>query len=330
MNNLIFLNRAYFLLLIPLFLIIGYLFLRRKNKINFAFFNDLKSVYKQSSFYYYSFFILLVLISIFYIIILANPNIKTTNEKVKKNGIDIVLIFDISYSMEATDLEPNRISVARDVLSSFLGDLKTDRVGIVVFSGKPFTSIPLTFDYKFLSDYVSNITTSTINQVNSNLQGTALGDAMLMGSYLFDDKSKDREKVMIIVTDGEANKGLKPSLALKLLKDKTIKSYTIGIGGTEKTFVYVDDAFGNKLKVEIGGIDEQTLKMIATETGGKYFKASSKEVFKEIFDSINKLEKKEIEVEIKKSYITKYTDFYYVLLFLQFLFVLLLFKRVRI
>jgi Ca-activated chloride channel family protein len=128
MNNLIFLNRAYFLLLIPLFLIIGYLFLRRKNKINFAFFNDLKSVYKQSSFYYYSFFILLVLISIFYIIILANPNIKTTNEKVKKNGIDIVLIFDISYSMEATDLEPNRISVARDVLSSFLGDLKTDRV----------------------------------------------------------------------------------------------------------------------------------------------------------------------------------------------------------
>jgi Ca-activated chloride channel family protein len=128
MNNLIFLNKAYFLLLIPLFLIIGYLFLRRKNKMNFAFFNDLKSVYKQSSFYYYSFFILLVLISIFYIIILANPNIKNTSEKVKKNGIDIVLVFDISYSMEATDLEPNRISVARDVLSSFLGDLKTDRV----------------------------------------------------------------------------------------------------------------------------------------------------------------------------------------------------------
>ncbi len=330
MNNLIFLNKAYFLLLIPLFLIIGYLFLRRKNKMNFAFFNDLKSVYKQSSFYYYSFFILLVLISIFYIIILANPNIKNTSEKVKKNGIDIVLVFDISYSMEATDLEPNRISVARDVLSSFLGDLKTDRVWIVVFSGKPFTSIPLTFDYKFLSDYVSNISTSTINQVNSNLQWTALGDAMLMGSNLFDDKNKDRENVMIIVTDWEANKWLKPSLALKLLKDKTIKSYTIWIWWTEKTFVYVDDAFWNKLKVEIWWIDEQTLKMIATETWWKYFKASSKEVFKEIFDSINKLEKKEIEVEVKKSYITKYTDFYYVLLFLQFLFVLLLFKRVRI
>jgi len=298
--------------------------------MNFAFFNDLKSVYKQSSFYYYSFFILLVLISIFYIIILANPNIKNTSEKVKKNGIDIVLVFDISYSMEATDLEPNRISVARDVLSSFLGDLKTDRVWIVVFSGKPFTSIPLTFDYKFLSDYVSNISTSTINQVNSNLQWTALGDAMLMGSNLFDDKNKDRENVMIIVTDWEANKWLKPSLALKLLKDKTIKSYTIWIWWTEKTFVYVDDAFWNKLKVEIWWIDEQTLKMIATETWWKYFKASSKEVFKEIFDSINKLEKKEIEVEVKKSYITKYTDFYYVLLFLQFLFVLLLFKRVRI
>jgi len=330
MNNLIFLNKLYFLLLIPLFLIIGFLYFRKKNKINFAFFDDLKSVYKQNSFYYYSFFILLVLISIFYIIILANPNVQSTTEKIKKNWIDIILAFDVSYSMEATDLEPNRITVAREVISSFLWNLKTDRVWVVVFSGKPFTSIPLTYDYDFLKEYVKWITTETISQNNYLLQWTAIGDAMLMGSYLFDEKSTDREKVMIIVTDWEANKWLQPTVALKLLKDKKIKSYTIWVGGLEKSYVYVDDMFWNKQKIEIWWIDEETLKKIADETGWIYYRASSKEVFKKIFEDINKLEKKEIEVEVKKLYDTKYKYFYLVLLFLQFMFVLLLFKRVRV
>nr|MDD3720460.1 VWA domain-containing protein [Candidatus Gracilibacteria bacterium] len=311
-------------------MILFYLFFRNKNKIDFAFFDDLKLVYKQNSFFYYTFFILIIVISILYIIILANPNKENSSETVKKNGIDIVLVFDISYSMEAEDLKPNRIQVARDVISNFLGSLKTDRVGVVVFSGKPFISIPLTFDYEFLKDYVKGISTSTIDQNNGNLQGTALGDAMLMGSYLFDDKSKDREKVMIVVTDGEANKGLTPEVALKLLKEKNIKAYSIGIGGNDKTYVYVNDVFGNKLKVEIGGVDEETLKKIASETNGKYYRATSSEIFKEIFDNINKLEKKDIEVEVKKMYISEYSIFYYLLLFFEFLFVILLFKRVRV
>lgn len=324
MNNLIFLWKIYFLLLIPLFLIIGFLLYRKKNKIKFAFFEDLKQVYKQNSFYYYTFIILLILLSVLYVVIIANPNIKTTTEKIKKNGIDIVLAFDVSYSMEATDLEPNRISVARDVISSFLWSLKTDRVGVVVFSGKPFTSIPLTFDYDFLSDYVKNISTETINQNNLVLAWTAIWDAMLMGSYLFDEKSVDREKVMIIVTDWEANKWLQPTVALSLIKGKKIKAYTIGIGWIEKVFVYVDDE-----KIEVW-LDEETLKKIANETWGKYYRATSKEVFKKIFEDIDKLEKKDIEVEVKKLYETKYEYFYYVLLLLQFMFVFLLFKKIRI
>ncbi len=330
MNNLIFLDKTYFLLLIPLFFVIGFLFVRKKNKIKFAFFEDLKQVYKQNSFYYYSFFLLLLLISILYVTILANPNVKSTTEKIKKNGIDIVLVFDISYSMEATDLDPNRISVARDVISYFLWNLKTDRVWLVVFSGKPFTSIPLTFDYGFLKEYVNGINTFTINQNTYNLQWTAMWDAMLMGSYLFDKKSENREKVMIIVTDWEANKWLQPTIALKLLKDKKIKSYTIWIWWLEKTFVYVYDVLWNKQKVEIWWIDEETLKKIASETWWKYYRATSKEVFKKIFDDIDKIEKKDIEVEIKKLYETKYEYFYYVLLFLESMFIVLLFKKVRI
>ncbi len=330
MNNLIFLNKPYFLLLIPLFLIIGFLFYKKKNKIKFTFFEDLKQVYKQNSFYYYWFFVLLILISIFYTIIIANPNTKTTKELIKKNGIDIVLVMDISYSMEAKDLEPNRIKVAIDVISSFLMNLKTDRVWVVVFSGKPFTSIPLTFDYWFLNEYVSNISTETVNQNNYLLQWTAIWDAMLMGSYLFDEKSVGREKVMIIVTDWEANKWLQPTVALKLLKDKKIKSYTIWVGWLEKTFVNVTDAFWNPQKAEIWWVDEETLKKIASETWWRYYRASSKEVFKKIFEDIDKLEKKEIEVEVKKLYETKYEYFYYILLLLQTMFIILLFKKVRI
>ena len=330
MNNLIFLNKAYFLLLIPLFLIIGILFYKKKNKIKFAFFEDLKQVYKQNSFYYYWFFILLTLISIFYTIIIANPNTESSTEKIKKNGIDIVLAFDVSYSMEATDLNPSRISVARDVISSFLGNLKTDRVGVVVFSGKPFTSIPLTYDYDFLRDYVKGITTETISQNNFQLQWTAIWDAMLMWSYLFDDKSKDREKVMIIVTDWEANKWLQPTEALKLLIDKKIKAYTIWIWWIEKTFVNVTDAFWNQQKAEVWWIDEETLKKIAEETGWIYYRATSKGVFKKIFDDIDKLEKKDIEVEEKKLFDTEYEYFYGVLLLFEGMFVLLLFKKVRV
>ncbi len=330
MNNLIFLNKFYFLILIPLFLIIGFLYFRKKTRLNFVFFDDLKSIYKQSSFYYYFFFLFLIIISIFYTIILANPNIQSTTEKIKKNGIDIVLAFDVSYSMEATDLEPNRITVAREVISFFLWNLKTDRVWVVVFSGKPFTSIPLTYDYEFLKEYVSSLTTETIKQNNMTLQWTAIGDAMLMWSYLFDEKSLEREKVMIIVTDWEANKWLQPTVALKLLKDKKIKSYTIWVGWLEKSYVIVDDMFWNKKKIEIWWIDEETLKKIADETGWIYYRASSKDVFKSIFEDINKLEKKEIEIEVKKLYDTKYEYFYSILLFLQFCFLLLLFKKVRV
>ena len=330
MSEIIFLNKIYFLLLIPLIGFVIYIFFKKKNKIKFSFYEDIKKVYKHSNTYYYIFYVLLILIIIFYTIILANPNKTNTTEKVNKNWVDIVLAFDISYSMEATDLQPTRMDVARNVISSFLWNLKTDRVWIVVFSWKPFTSIPLTFDYNFLKDYVASLSPKTINQNNMNLQWTAIWDAMVMGSYLYDNKSKDREKVMIIVTDWEANKWLDPTTALKLLKDKKIKAYTVWIWWLEKTYTYVTDQFWNQLKAEIWWVDETTLKNIASETWWKYYRATSQTVFKEIFDEINKLEKKDIQVETKKVYDTRYEWFYYILLILQTCFILLLFKRIRV
>lgn len=280
MNNLIFLDKIYFLLFIPLVISLIYLFLRNKNKLDFLYYEDLKKIYWKSSFFYILFFILITSICIIFVFILANPNKENTSKTILKNWIDIILIFDVSYSMDATDLNPSRIEVARWVISTFLWWLKTDRVWVIVFSWKPFVSIPLTFDYSFLKEYVSKITTSIIAQNSWNLQWTALWDAILMWSYLFDKKNIEREKVMIIVTDWEANKWLPPDLALKLLKEKNIKTYTIWVWWLEKTFVNVSDNFWNKIKVEIWWIDEITLKKIAVETWWKYFRANSNEVLK--------------------------------------------------
>lgn len=306
------------------------MFFSKKNKIKFSFFKDLEKIYKHNSFFYYLFFIVILFLSIFYTLILANPNTKESKEEVIKNWVDIVLAFDISYSMEAPDLKPNRIEVAKNVISSFLWNLKSDRVWLVVFAWKPFISIPLTYDYKFIQEYLKTIKTSTINQNNIRLQWTAIWDAVLMWSNLFDKDSTNREKVMILLTDWEANKGLTPTIALKYLKEKNIKTYTIWVWSQEKSYIDSNDIFWNKVKLEIPWVDEEILKKIANETNWKYYRASSNQIFSQIFEDIDKLEKKEIKTEIKKLYDTKYDFFYYSLLILNFVLLFLVFKRIRI
>ncbi len=330
MENIIFLNKIYFLLIIPLLLIIIILFYKKNNLVEFTFYKTLKKVYKHSSFFYYVYFLLISLITILYIIILSNPNKINSSENIEKNWVDIVIVFDVSYSMEAKDLSPSRMIVARDVISNFLWSLKQDRVWLIIFSWKPFVWIPLTFDYQFLKEYVSKMTTNTIDQINWNLQWTAIWDAILMWIHVFDEKSLKREKIMVLITDWEANKWLLPTLALKLLKEKNIKTYTIWIGGLDKSHVLVNDIFWNTMKVEIWWVDEELLKKIAKETKGKYYKANSKEIFTQIFDDIAKLEKKKIEVEIKKTYVPVYDFLAYILVFLQLLLVIVWFKKIRI
>ncbi len=313
MNNFIFLNPYYFLVIIPILWIIGYLFFSKKNKLKFSFFKDLENIYKKNNFFYYLFFFLLIFISIFYVVILANPNIKNTKEEIIKNWIDIVLVFDISYSMEAKDLFPSRVELAKTVIFSFLEKLKNDRVWLVVFAWKPFTSIPLTYDYKFLQEYIKSVSTNTINQNNPNLRWTAIWDAILMWTNLFDKDSKDREKTMILLTDWDANKWLSPLTALKLLKEKNIKTYTIWIW-----------------ELNSKDYNEEILKKIANETSWKFYRASSNKIFYQVFDDISKLEKKEIKTEIKRIFTTSYDFFYNVIFILNLLFLILLFKRIKV
>ncbi|MDD2907528.1 MAG: VWA domain-containing protein [Candidatus Gracilibacteria bacterium] len=270
-----------------------------------------------------------------YILIFANPNIDSTDTKTKKSGIDIVLALDISYSMNATDLAPNRIEAAKKVITDFISKQETNRVGLVVFAGKPFTSIPLTFDYNILKETISNLKTDNINQ-NLSLAGTAIGDAILMSETLFENKddknidtTKDREKVIILLTDGDANTGVDPQLAAKNSKEENIKIYTIGIGSPEGgTIVYNTGPFQQVSQVP--PLNGEALQSISKTTSGEFFKATDNRVFEEIFKKLESLDKKEIEVETKNIYNSNYTYFVYILGLLLFVFMFYTFRKPEI
>lgn len=298
------------------------------------YFSDIKKIYKTHTFLYISFIFVLLLSLWIYIFLLADPRYNYTEKNEPKNGVDIAVVLDVSYSMEAKDIAPNRITVAKTVLSQFFENLEGHRVSLVLFSWRPFASIPLTFDYPFLVEFIKNASTWIINQSVTELQWTALWDAMILASVqLFPEKEKDdekREKVMILLTDGEANKWIDPTLSLKLLKEKGIKVYTVWVGGENKTFVEIMDPLGRLSNVEIGPVDEGILKKISAETGWKYFKATDSETFKNIFDTISTLEKKEIMVESKEIKIPFYDFFIAVLLFFHVWIFYFYFRNIKV
>lgn len=291
----------YFLLLSFLFFVfILFLFLKEKKKIiSFSWYEDLKKIYKKDSFLYFLFFVSLFFIFLFFTFIFAEPRILNVKETESKNWIDIALILDVSYSMEANDLKPNRIEVAKKVISDFISKLHSDRVGVVLFAWKPFISVPLSFDYNFLKDFITMTKTSTIDQRNFDLQGTAMGDALLLGTSLFekDKEENKRQKIIILVTDGAANKWIDPNIALKLVKEKNIKVYTIWVWWLWKTYLETIDNFWNSQNIEIDWVDEKSLKNIALSTNGKYYRATSLDTLASIFNDIWKLEKTKQEVK---------------------------------
>lgn len=301
----------------------------KKKVIVFSGWEELKQVYKKESLYYLSFLFSLFCIFSLFFILFASPVSYHEKEKINKNGVDIALVLDLSLSMEAPDIAPTRIEAAKKVIKEFIAGLESDRVWIVLFAWKPFVSVPLSFDYPFLLDFIEKTSTDRIDQWVYDLQGTAMGDALLIATNLFDEKS-EREKVIILLTDGEANKGIDPKLALKMLKEEGIKTYTIGIGGNEKTFVETYDMAWWIQRLEVGAVDEDTLKKIAEETGGKYFLWSSLDSLESIFSEIAKLEKKEIEAESIFIKETK-TDMLISFLLLFFLILFFLhFKNLRV
>ena len=240
--------------------------------------------------------ILRIISLIFIIIALARPQIIDVSTKVKNNqGIDIVMAIDVSASMLAKDLKPNRLEALKNVASNFILDRTNDRIGLVEYAGESYTKTPITSD--------KNIIIKSLKEINYNTiieGGTAIGMGLATSVNRIKD-SKAKSKVIILLTDGVNNSGfIDPNTAAELAIEYGIKIYTIGIGtnGMALSPVGVDNngKFSYaKIQVEI---DEDLLIEIAEITGGKYFRATDYKKLQEIYGEINKLEKSDIE-EIK-------------------------------
>ena len=261
------------------------------------------------------------------IVALARPRNVSVSKKTKSNrGIDIVMAIDVSASMLARDLKPNRLEALKKVAIDFVDRRPNDRIGIVVYAGESFTQTPITSDKGIVKRTISELKWGQLEG------GTAIG--MGLGSAVNRLKeSTAKSKVIILLTDGVNNSGnIDPRTATELAKELKIKTYTIGIGTNGMAdFPWSRDPRTGKLQFrkQQVEIDEKLLEEIASETDGKYFRATDNTSLKEIYDEIDKLEKTKIEEFKYYNYQEKYRVFVFLglgLLFLEFLLRNTLFK----
>jgi len=227
------------------------------------------------------------------LIAMARPRTVDESTKIKSSkGIDIVMAIDVSASMLAQDLKPNRLEALKTVAARFINERPNDRIGLVEYAGESYTKTPLTSDKSIVLSSLKAIVYNTIID-----GGTAIGSGLATAVNRLKD-SRAKSKVIILLTDGVNNTGfIDPKIASELAVEFSIKVYTIGLGSNGMAMspigIRADGGFqyGN-VPVEI---DEVLLKEIAKITGGQYFRATSTTKLSEIYDEINKLEKTDIE-----------------------------------
>ncbi|MCB9065363.1 MAG: VWA domain-containing protein [Chitinophagales bacterium] len=230
------------------------------------------------------------------IIALARPQSSSVSESIDSEGIDIVMSIDVSGSMLAEDLQPNRISAAKKVAEDFVTSRPSDRIGLVIFAGESFTQVPITIDHNVLKEQLRAIKSGVLED------GTAIGMGLATGVDRL-RASKAKSRVLILLTDGVNNTGLiDPMTALEIAKRYKIRVYTIGIGSKGQAPYPVQTPFGTSKQMMPVQIDEALLKKIATQTGGKYYRATSNSSLKSVYNEIDKLEKTKIEVSSYKHY----------------------------
>ena len=219
------------------------------------------------------------------VIAIARPRSSTEMERIDTEGIDIVLAMDVSTSMLARDLTPDRINASKDIAIEFISQRPSDRMGIVVFAGESFTQCPLTTDRATLINLMKEIQTDLIED------GTAIGNGLATAVARMKD-SDAKSRVVILLTDGVNNRGeISPQMAAEIAKTYGIRVYTIGVGKEGMAPYPVMTPWGvdvQNVKVEI---DEKLLAEIAESTGGRYFRATDNTKLAEIYSEINKMQK---------------------------------------
>lgn len=241
-------------------------------------------------------FVLRILTFVMIVLILARPQTTDNWQNTEIEGIDIMLAVDVSTSMLAEDLKPNRIEAAKQVAAEFINGRPNDNIGLTIFAGEAFTQCPLTVDHGVLLNLFQSVSCDMV-QRGMIEDGTALGMGLANAVSRLKD-SKAKSKVVILLTDGVNNRGdISPLTAAEIAKQFGIRVYTIGVG-TNGTAPYPMQTYAGVQYVQMPvEIDEQTMSQIAGTTNGNYFRATSNTKLKEVYREIDKLEKTKLNVK---------------------------------
>jgi len=289
------------LLIIPLML---YEYFRRqpkyKSSMKYSDLNIMRRISPPASVKYRHILIFLRSLAIALLIIaFARPQSGRNEQIILTEGLDIILVMDISGSMAAEDFKPqNRLEAAKLVVENFIKDRQYDRIGMVVFAGNAFTQCPLTLDYGLLTGFLRELKIGMVKD------GTAIGMGIATALKRL-EKTKAKSKIIILLTDGVNNAGeIDPITAAKLAKTLKAKIYTIGMGKEGGAPIPIDHSIFGKIyarnpdgSLQLTKIDEETLKRIAELTGGKYFRATDEKVLSKIYEEISEMEKTDVEVK---------------------------------
>jgi len=274
-------------------------------------------------------FVIEMLAFVFAIVMISRPQFGSRIEDVKKQGVEVIIALDVSNSMLAEDIQPDRLTRAKQAISRLVDNLENDKIGLVVFAGDAYTQIPVTTDYISAKMFLSTIGPNMVPK-----QGTAIGAAIDLGVRSF-SPGEGKSKAMIIITDGENHEDEPVSMAEEASKAGII-IHTIGIGSTEGVPVpqiiggkkeFLKDVDGNTV---ITKLDEEILKKIAVATGGNYVRASNSNIgLDEIFGEIRKMKKEELESTMYTEYNDQFQIFGAVVLFLLLLDFLIMDRKNR-
>ncbi|MEO1074559.1 MAG: VWA domain-containing protein [Bacteroidota bacterium] len=226
------------------------------------------------------------------IVALARPQERDVTREQYAEGIDIVLVLDVSTSMKADDFYPNRFQAAKAVAAEFIDGRLSDRIGLVVFAAQAYTQAPLTLDYGFLKQMLAEVRMGVIED------GTAIGTAIATGTARLRDADTP-SKVMVLLTDGQNNRGeIDPGTAAEVAEALGVKIYAIGVGSEMGGVVRQQAPFGGTRRVPALQVDEETLRAVAEKTGGRYFRARDAEALRQIYAEISELERTEIQERV--------------------------------
>ncbi len=232
----------------------------------------------------------------FLVIALARPQKTQVMESIESEGVDIVMSIDVSGSMLAEDLKPNRIEAAKKVAQTFVRNRPTDRIGLVIFAGESFTQCPITIDHQVVLEQIAEIRSGRL------VDGTAIGMGLATGVDRL-RYARGASRILILLTDGVNNTGLiDPMTALEIAKAYGVRVYTIGVGSLGRALYPVQTEFGLQKQMHDVKIDEDLLRQIAQETGGRYYRATTNQGLDRIYQEIDELEKTKIDVSIHRNF----------------------------